>query len=684
MKEKRVLCALGSVNDKYIDEMYAPAEAHEKHINHLPGKRMWLVAAIIALMLFLMGSAIVIMSLDKLSMGTENINVPIDHHNSVTEDRTTLSLQGFLGTPGYQAAMEWNQFLDTYDPDHSILASLPDDKNTGIPAEYESYTCYTQEMKAKIDEICAKYGLEILGKIYTEETNEEFFAALGVDTIIAENANAKVELYPEYYYKDGTFDVFGLTTLNGENNSWQFPVEFGMRCVMKSSFDAVTANVKDPNSFAEWTYTLADGTEVLLALSNEGALIVADRTDCFITIRLETTVQKWYMDEPMTMDKATLEAFADTFDLTFQPQRPDIAAAEAREEARYQEYLKRQEEQNKVNDAYYGKASYAERIRYNIEEEYHSDRYGYALMDLDGNGVAELLIGQDGWFNQLYTMNGETTEALIDPVSYFASSEYYLCEGNVIAKVNTPYRYEFGKVAGTQIVWDVILEHDEYNYPEHPWRKIRYDGNIRVSEAISESEFNRIIQSYKRIVVDTKPLAEYPQDTTVKRDPNKMYPHHQFADFEELVLAYLDTNAGDEYRFALLDFDGDGQDELILYELAATGVYTMTDGVFNKIISGYELTVCEDNILEKVVRYSDNTYAVCYYRIVNGNQTEMIEYLRYDADRDPSNPWFRSTDASGFDETLVPVTESQFERIMNSYTDIGLKMKPLSEYPFAE
>lgn len=684
MKEKRVLCALGSVNDQYIDEMYASAEAHEKHIKHFPGKRMWLVAAIIALMLFLMGSAIVIMSLDKLSMGTENIDTPIDHHNSVTEDRTTLSLQGFQGTPGYQAAMEWNQFLDTYDPDHSILASLPDDSNTGIPVEYEAYNCYTQEMKAKIDEICAKYGLDILGKSYTEETNEEFFAALGVDTILAKNANATVELYPEYYYKDGTFNVFGLTTLTGENSSWQFPIEFGMRCVMKSSFDAATANVKDPNSFEEWTYTLPDGTEVLLALSNEGALIIADRADCFITIRLETTVQKWYMDTPVTIDKATLEAFADTFDLTFHSQKPDVAAAKAREEARYQEYLKRQEEQNKVNDAYYGKASYAERIRYNIEEEYHSDRYGYALMDLDGNGVAELLIGQDGWFNQLYTMNGETTEALIDPVSYFASSEYYLCEGNVIAKVNTPYRYEFGKVAGTQIVWDVTLEYDEYNYPEHPWRQIRYDGDVRVSEAISESEFNRIIQSYKRVVVDSKPLAEYPQETTVTRDPNKLYPHHQFADYEELVLAYLDTNAGDEYRFALLDFDGDGQDELILYELAATGVYTMTDGVFNKIISGYELTVCEDNILEKIVRYSDNTYAVCYYRIVNGNQTEIIEYLRYDADRDPSNPWFRSTDATGFDGTLVRITESQFGRIMNSYKDIGLEMKPLSKYPFAE
>lgn len=120
------------------------------------------------------------------------------------------------------------------------------------------------------------------------------------------------------------------------------------------------------------------------------------------------------MDEPVTMDKAALEAFANTFDLTFHPQKPDIAAAEAREDARYQEYLRQTEAAQKANEEFYGKGSYAERIRYNIEEEYRSDRYGYVLMDLDGNGVAELLIGQDGWFKHLYTVSGETTTALID------------------------------------------------------------------------------------------------------------------------------------------------------------------------------------------------------------------------------------------------------------------------------
>ena len=35
-------------------------------------------------------------------------------------------------------------------------------------------------------------------------------------------------------------------------------------------------------------------------------------------------------------------------------------------------------------------------------------------MDLDGNGVAELLVGQDGWFKHMYSLAGDSTIALID------------------------------------------------------------------------------------------------------------------------------------------------------------------------------------------------------------------------------------------------------------------------------
>jgi len=58
MKEKRVLYALGSVSDKFVEEMYAPNGAKKKRVSHHPVKKMWLIAAVITATVFLMGSAI--------------------------------------------------------------------------------------------------------------------------------------------------------------------------------------------------------------------------------------------------------------------------------------------------------------------------------------------------------------------------------------------------------------------------------------------------------------------------------------------------------------------------------------------------------------------------------------------------------------------------------------------------
>ena len=71
-------------------------------------KRVWLIAAIIAAMVFLMGCAVVyILSLDQMILGTDYV----EDQPGVTEPRTRLSLQGYVGSPSYQAAKEWYDFL---------------------------------------------------------------------------------------------------------------------------------------------------------------------------------------------------------------------------------------------------------------------------------------------------------------------------------------------------------------------------------------------------------------------------------------------------------------------------------------------------------------------------------------------------------------------------------------------
>ena len=49
MKGKRLLIALGSVNDKFIEEMYEPHAEEKKTIGHYSSRRLWLIAAIMTI-----------------------------------------------------------------------------------------------------------------------------------------------------------------------------------------------------------------------------------------------------------------------------------------------------------------------------------------------------------------------------------------------------------------------------------------------------------------------------------------------------------------------------------------------------------------------------------------------------------------------------------------------------------
>ena len=74
MNEMQMLHAIGGVNDKFIEEMYATS-AQKKHIPQHPARRIWLIAAIIALMLLLMGSAIA----KLVTMRTETVKINIQN-----------------------------------------------------------------------------------------------------------------------------------------------------------------------------------------------------------------------------------------------------------------------------------------------------------------------------------------------------------------------------------------------------------------------------------------------------------------------------------------------------------------------------------------------------------------------------------------------------------------------------
>jgi hypothetical protein len=108
-------------------------------------------------------------------------------------------------------------------------------------------------------------------------------------------------------------------------------------------------------------------------------------------------------------------------------------------------------------------------------------------------------------------------------------------------------------------------------------------------------------------------------------------------------------------------------------------VYAMVDGAVQCIFSTEQINICKDGVVELIENLPCGNRVHCYYRYENGVGT-MVDYLRYDGQKDPNNPWFRSNDASGLDISLEPITQEEFAACRNAYSPIELDLKPLTDF----
>ena len=80
--------------------------------------RIWLIAAIIAAMVFLMGCAWIILRMQDMKLGDETLYYDVfDDEGFVGREPVemeVLTFAGVKGSPSYQAAKEWFDFLHEY------------------------------------------------------------------------------------------------------------------------------------------------------------------------------------------------------------------------------------------------------------------------------------------------------------------------------------------------------------------------------------------------------------------------------------------------------------------------------------------------------------------------------------------------------------------------------------------
>lgn len=227
MKTMELLAAIGEVRSEYVQDILIPAEGMgAAKIRSF--RRPLLIAAIIGLLMLMMGCAAYFYSLKQLVVidHSEDVIATIEEDDTglISDDiaessqetisgpivaEKVLSMQGYEGSPSYNALQEWLAYVTDY------LIRNPEARFTNFqrPEAYMEYTCYSQEMVDKVDELCSKYGLHLLGKslFITDAAGME---ENGLSGVLSEEAMPRC--FYGHLYQDGSFIASGELEFSGD------------------------------------------------------------------------------------------------------------------------------------------------------------------------------------------------------------------------------------------------------------------------------------------------------------------------------------------------------------------------------------------------------------------------------------------------------------------------------------
>lgn len=495
-----LMLGLNDIGDDLIEKAeygLFPASGEPRERVHGRIRRPFLLAALIALMLMLVGCGVAYaLHLQELNIGKQAVSQTQydDSSSRIGETEVELdviSLQGIQGTANYLANQEWLAFSNSCThTGGEYWESAP---------EYWAYSVQNQEMANKLEEICAQYGLKIIGKPWHEHIDcNEFLTLLGIDSLLKPDSDAALSIPAGRFFPGGSFTIYGTLKLADTENLFTY------HCVKKDVFYDVFGYM-DADSVSQRNYTTTDGVSLLLLESDQGGMILADWEDCFITLSLDRA------------GDAALEEIAECFDFTIHSGPPDAAAADAREQASLEEMLSRQGDPNILRRPTYGEyiadLIQGDEMSRSFDPEYTPPSKEYAFYDVDGNGTEELLVFYDGYIGSIVGMkNGITDEGKV--------YHMYLCEGNVLVDFDTEpnglgeYRYHIFHFANDgDPVFSNPKEESIVRLKKCAdgtwWRTSSTEHYAEFDTMITEAEAMELLNTYPPLDLKTRPLSEF-------------------------------------------------------------------------------------------------------------------------------------------------------------------------------
>lgn len=339
MNGKDIFLGMNYISAQYVEEAEFgkfPSKAAETETSHRRKcvRRPFLLAALIALMLLLVGCGVVyVLNMQSLKVGQQDFaldsfsydpdtGLPVEYLGKEVITEQVFTAAGLQDTPANRAAQEWFDFKQSYDPDGAILHEVWGREPEFAP-EYESYHLYTEEMRVKLDEILEKHDLKPAGAVLDFHTNQNACDALGIEKIHWAPNGVILEFGVEKCWENGNFYLFVNMTLPGTTENQLSETWGTVNWNRKDCFSDDLITFEDTGDWKEWAYTTASGTKTLItcAPTSSRAYLLFDRKEAVMVVMLET---QWSYREDtvlktLFLSDGQLEQIADAIDHAVQP-----------------------------------------------------------------------------------------------------------------------------------------------------------------------------------------------------------------------------------------------------------------------------------------------------------------------------------------------------------------------------
>ena len=332
MNGKDIFRGLQYIGDDLIENAETgqfPVQNQESGKTRRPIRRPLLIAAVIALLLLLVGcAAVYVLKMEhvKISSGTDQRDYSLvdgvyvkDPH---TIDTTTLSMAGLKGSNAYKACADFY----AYETELRTNASASGD-----------WAGYDDAINAKAQELAEQYGLKPEGQPLTFRTTRNLCDALGVERFVRNSQDVSIDVDQGFCRDSGNFFVL-LRFAFPEDQGYEVTYTSGaLYWNRQDTFSREYFTLEDRGDWVERNYTTSAGNTVLILTSpsQERGYIICDRGDALMTVWLDVNPELLSEDagvvsaEYLHMTDAQLDMVADALDFAIQPNVPTQADVDA-------------------------------------------------------------------------------------------------------------------------------------------------------------------------------------------------------------------------------------------------------------------------------------------------------------------------------------------------------------------